>query len=140
MECKENILSYVIQSGDELLEVFFFGTLKISLGLDLSSGEHFSLLSTSGLLDLAFEFLLGLTLGVPLGEDGQATKTVDGLILDQVLLIVVGEGEAGGAVTSEGSPEAEEHYVLGLPVVLGSDKLPQVLLGNVGLALVVDVQ
>lgn len=55
-------------------------------------------------------------------------------------MVIVGECESGGPVTSEGSSETKENDVLGLPVVLGSDELTQVLLGNVGLALVVDVE
>ena len=56
------------------------------------------------------------------------------------MLVVVGEREASGAVASEGSPETKEDDVLGLPVILGSDELPEILLRDVWLTLVVDVQ
>lgn len=56
------------------------------------------------------------------------------------MLVVIGQGESSGSVASESSSESEEDDVLGLPVILGSDELSQIFLGNVGLALMVDIE
>lgn len=67
-------------------------------------------------------------------------QSVDGLVFDQVLLVVIGQGKSGGSVASECGSESEENDVLGLPVILGSDELSKIFLGNVGLALMVNVE
>jgi hypothetical protein len=56
------------------------------------------------------------------------------------LLVVISQYEASGSVTSEGSSEAKEDNVLGLPVILGSNELSKILLGNVGLAFMIDIE
>lgn len=130
----------IIQSDDELLEVFLLVALDVGPGLGSSRGQDFVPLSGSALLDLALDLLEGFSLGVLLAQDAESAEPVDGLVLDKVLLVVVGQAEAGGAVSSEGSLEAEEDNVFELPVVLVGDEFLEVLLGDVGLSLVVDVQ
>ena len=63
-----------------------------------------------------------------------------GLELHLVLLVFVSEAEAGRSVSTEGGLESVKNNVLGFPVILVGDQFPEVLLRDVGLALVEDVE
>ena len=56
------------------------------------------------------------------------------------MLVFIGQNEAGGSVSSEGSSESEEDEVLGIPIELGRDEILEIFLRNVGFSLVVDVE
>jgi len=130
----------IIQSDNEFFKIIFLGLLDISPGLGFFGGKDFVLLTSSTLLDLSLDLLESFTLGIPLSHNAESSETVDGLILHQVLLVIVGQAESRRSVSSEGSFESEQNDVLGLPVVLVSDQLSQVLLRYVGLSLVVHVK
>lgn len=134
------VMNRIIRSDDKFFEVVFLGLVDVGSGFCLFGGEDLVPFSGSALLDLPLQLLEGFTLGVAFGDDGEASEPELGLVLDQVLLVIVAEAEAGGTVTSEGSPEPVEHYVLGLPVVLGGNGFAEILLRHVGLPLVVHVQ
>ena len=89
----EECLNWIIQSYDKLFEVFFLGTLDICSSLGFFGSEDFVSLPSSALFDLAFQLLEGFTLGVALGDDTNATESVDRLVLDQVLLVVIRKAE-----------------------------------------------
>lgn len=55
-------------------------------------------------------------------------------------MVFIGEAEPRGPVPSEGSLEAEQHNVLGLPFVLVGNQFLKILLRHVGLSLVVHVK
>ena len=83
----------LIRSDDKFFEVFFLGTFDICSGLGFFGSQNFVPFSCSALFDLAFQLLEGFTLGVALGDDTNATESVDRLVLDQVLLVVIRKAE-----------------------------------------------
>lgn len=58
-----------------------------------------------------------------------------GLILHQTLLVVIGQTETDRSVTSEGSSESIEDDVLKIPFEFSGDKLLEICLRDISLAL-----
>jgi len=55
-------------------------------------------------------------------------------------LVIVTQAESSGSVTSESSSESEEDKVFNVPRVFVGDEFFEIFLGNVGFAVVVDVE
>ena len=127
-------------SCDDLLEVFFFGSSDIGLGLNFSCGQHLDLFSASWFLDLSLQLLLWLSLWVPLRENSQLSQSEVWLVLNEVLLVVVSETESAWSVTTESCSKSVKNQVLGVPSVLGWDESSEISSGDVGIAFVVNVE
>lgn len=127
-------------SCDELLEEFFLGFSDIGLGLDFSCSQHLDLLSASWFLDLSLQLFLSLSLWVSLGKNCQLSQSEVWLVLNEVLLVVIGQTESTWSVTTESSSESIENEVLDVPSVLGWDKSSEISSGDVGLTFVVNVE
>lgn len=140
MQANNGILNRVNLSGNEFLKILILGSFDVGLCFNFTSCQHFSLLCSSWFLYLTFQLFLWFSFRISLGYNSHSSQPVNGLIFNQVLLIIIRKCKSSWTVSTKCSSKTKKDYVFRLPFVFGCNQLSQILLGDIRLAFVVDVK